>query len=755
MKLKYFVFYLLVSCAVNIFAYEFTVKSIKVYGLQKVDEGVVLNALPFEPGSDFDTNEVSSYIKSIYKTGYFKSITINEKDKNVYIYVTEKPSIASIKILGNDSFESEKLDKALEDIGIKEGGTYDEFTLERLTKELENQYLSQGKYSVKINNEVKVLERNRVAIEINISEGKAAKIKHIKIIGNDTFSSAELTENFNLTEGNLLSWVTFSDRYSKQKLAGDLEKLKSFYLDRGYLNFKIKDAQISITPDKKYVYITIEINEGEVYKYNNINLGGRGTTFEKDLNKLITIKPGDTYSERQVSNVESALLSEIGRSGYLYGSVDVNKDINYSSKTVNVTYFVNPGKRVYVRRIIFEGNIRTQDQVLRREVLQMEGAFVSKEKIELSKQRLAGLGYIKDINVETIPVQGSDDQVDLKYTMSEASTGHFNGSVGYMEKEGFMFNVGVSQDNFLGTGKSTSVNFNKSSAVTTTNVSYFDPYFTIDGIGLGYNVFYSKSKLKEIAITNYNLDVYGFDLSLRVPTSLFDLVTVTGGAQNKKIHLPVNPAYQLSKFRSKHGDDFDLFPLGASWVHSELDRALFPTSGWKSQLSGHIMLPGSDLNYYMGVNSIKYYKPLYGEFILNLRSNLAYGAGYNSDSELPFFEHYFAGGAGSVRGFEQNSLGPLDSYRQVFGGNALLTGTVELFVPKMFAPNIAWRPSVFLDAGNIYKRSIKFNKLRVSSGVAVQWLSPMGPLSVSYALPLNKFRDDQLKPFNFNIGTTF
>lgn len=755
MKLKNFVFYLLLFFSVNIFASEFTVKGIKVYGLQKVDEGVVLNALPFEPGGTFDTNEVSSYIKSIYKTGYFKSISINEKDNNVYIYVTEKPSIASIKIVGNDSFESEKLDKALEDIGIKEGGTYDEFTLERLSKELENQYLSQGKYSVNVDTDVKALERNRVAIVINISEGKAAKIKQIKIIGNDSFPDSQLVENFNLTEGNLLSWVTFSDRYSKQKLAADLEKLKSFYLDRGYLNFKIKDAQISITPDKKYVYITIEVYEGEVYSYNNINLGGRAIITEKDLNKLVTINSGETYSERNVSNVESALLSELGRNGYLYANVEVNKDIDYNRKTVNVTYFVNPGKRVYVRRIIFEGNIRTQDQVLRREVLQMEGAYVSKEKMELSKQRIAGLGYIKDINIETIPVPGSDDQVDLKYTMSEASTGHFNGSIGYMEKEGFMFNLGLSQDNFVGTGKSVSVNFNKSSAVTTTSLSYFDPYFTIDGIGLGYNLYYSKSKLREIAISNYKLDVYGFDLSLRVPLSLFDLITFTGGAQNKKINIPNAPALEIITFVNKYGDDFDLFPIGASWVHSELDRALFPTSGWKSQLSGHIMIPGSDLNYYMAVNTIKYYKPLYGEFILNLRSNIAYGAKYNSDSKLPFFEHYFAGGAGSIRGFEQNSLGPLDSHGQVFGGKALLSGTVELFVPRLLAPNIAWRPSLFIDAGNIYKTSMKINKLRVSSGVSLQWLSPMGPLSVSYALPISKFKNDQLKPFNFNVGTTF
>lgn len=509
MKLKLFLLSLLSSILTTIYASEFTVKNIEVYGLQKVDEGVVLNAVPFEPGTTFDTNETSSYIKSIYKTGYFKSISINQKDKTVVIYVKEKPSIASIKIIGNDSFESEKLDKALEDIGIKVGGTYDEFTLDRLSKELENQYLSQGKYSVKIDNDVEALDRNRVGITINISEGRAAKIQQIKIIGNNSFTDSQLTEEFALSEGNLLSWVTFSDRYSKQKLAGDLEKLKSFYLDRGYLSFKIIDAQISITPDKKSVYITIQINEGDVYTYNNINLGGRVTVTDNDLNKFINIKSGDIYSERKVSAIENNILAELGRTGYLYAKVDVNKNINHANKTVNVTYFVNPGKRVYVRRIIFEGNLRTQDQVLRREVLQMEGGFVSKEKIELSKQRIAGLGYIKDINIETIPVQGSDDQVDLKYTMSEASTGHFNGSIGYMEQEGFMFNLGLSQDNFLGSGKSVSVNFNKSKAATSTSLSYFDPYFTIDGIGLGYNVFYNKTKLNQLNITNYNLDVYG------------------------------------------------------------------------------------------------------------------------------------------------------------------------------------------------------------------------------------------------------
>lgn len=759
MKIRTVLYFLFLNFIVSLSAYaeEFKVNNIKVLGLQRVDEGVVLSALSIEPGDVFDTNDSSAYIKTIYKTGYFKSITINKKLNDLVVYVKEKPAIAKIKIIGNDSFDTEQLNKALGNIGIKEGGTYDEFTLERLRQELEQQYLSQGKYSVRVKSEVKALERNRVAITINISEGKVAKIKQIRIIGNKSFSKQELVEDFSLSEGGVLSWFTFSDRYSKQKLAGDLEKLKSFYLDRGYLNFTIEDAQLSITPDKQQVYIVIQINEGQVYKVSDVNIGGRTTQLGNDVDKFIDINKGDTYSARKISNTENNLLNELGRNGYLFAKVNIDKKVNASNNTVNITFFVTPGKRVYVRRISFSGNLKTQDEVLRREVLQMEGGYISRENIELSKQRLAGLGYVKDINVETIPVAGSYDQVDLKYTLTEMSSGHFTGGVGYVENEGFMFNLGISQENFFGTGKSVSTNFNRSSAATNLGVSYFDPYFTIDGIGLGYNVYYSKTNLKELAISNYRLDNYGIDARLNIPLSLFDSLSFNLGAHNKNIKYSnnsVNVPYHVRIFTNRNGRSHDQFPIGAVWQHVELDRALFPTKGWKTQFGGNIMIPGSSLTYYVLSNSTKVYIPIYDEFILHLKAKVAYGSGYNKNT-LPFFDNYYAGGIGTVRGFVQNSLGPRDSNNDPMGGNALTAGTAELYIPRLFATNIAWRPSLFIDTGNVYKNIIHLKKLRVSAGVGLQWLSPMGPLSVSYALPIKKFKNDDLKGFNFNVGSVF
>lgn len=758
MKINTFIKIILLSLlCINTFAETFVVKDIKVFGLQKVDEGILLSSLPFEQGGTFDTNDTNSYIKAIYKTGYFKTIDISRDKNSVLIHVKEKPAIAKIKLIGNESFEEEKLNKALEDIGIKEGGTFDEFTLERLIKELEQQYLGQGKYAVNINTNVEALDRNRVAIEINISEGKVALIKQIRIIGNNSFSQAELLENFTLTEGSMLSWVTFSDRYSKQKLSGDLEKLKSFYLDKGYLNFKIDDARISLSPDKKNVYITIEINEGNVFRVGNVVIGGRSQDIKEKINKYITVTKNEIYSESKLSAIENDILAELGKSGYMYAKVNINKGVNNDSKIVNLTFFINPGKRVYVRRIIFQGNTRTQDQVLRREMLQMEGGYVSREKIDLSKLRLSQLGYIKDINVETVPVSGSDDQVDLIYTLTEASTGHFSGGVGYQEKEGFMLNLGLSQENFLGTGKSLSSNFNKSKAATNANLAYFDPYFTIDGIGLGYNLFYSKTKTRELAVADYKLNVYGFDLSLRIPVSLFDLISFSGGAQRKEILSSDNSPDNVKSFVTKHGKIYNQYPIGAAWSHSKLDRALFPTSGWKNQLSASIMVPGSTLNYFMIYNSSKLFVPLYDQFILYLKGDIGYGSGYNSDSSLPFFENYYAGGVGTVRGFEQNSLGPRSDGREgvVLGGNTKLAGTVEMFLPKLFLTNVAWRPSVFVDAGNVYDSSIKLDKLRASAGAGVQWLSPMGPLSISYAVPIREFSGDQPKGFNINMGSIF
>lgn len=735
-------------------AETFKVNNIKVFGLQRVDEGVVLNALPIEPGEVFDTADTSSYIKEIYKTGYFQSISISKNANNLAVYVKEKPAISKIKIIGNDSFDTEMLNKALSSIGIKEGGTYDEFTLERLKQELEQQYLSQGKYSVKVKSEVEAQERNRVAITINISEGKVAKIKQIRIIGNKHFTKQELVSEFSLTEGGVLSWFTFSDRYSKQKLSGDLEKLKSFYMDRGYLNFKIEDAQLSITPDKQNVYIVIQVNEGEVYKVAKVSLGGKTSPLGKDSANLIDIKEGETYSAKKISNTENSLLAELGRNGYLFAKVDINKDINNANNTVNMIFFITPGKRVYVRRISFVGNVKTQDEVLRREVLQMEGGYISREQIELSKQRLAQLGYIKDINVETIPVSGSYDQVDLKYTLAESSSGHFTGGVGYVEKEGFMFNVGISQDNFFGTGKSASLNLNQSSAATSVNLGYFEPYFTIDGIGLGYNLYYNKTKLNKLYISSYNLDVYGLDVSLRIPVSLYDLISFSVGAQKKEIKSSENAAYHILHFTRDFGKSFNLFPAGVLWQHTNLDRALYPTKGWQNQLGGTITIPGSDLKYYMVSNSTRVYIPIYNEFILHLRARLGYGAGYG-DGVMPFFEHYYAGGAGTVRGFVQNSLGPRDTRMDPKGGTALVAGTVEMYLPRLFASNVAWRPSVFVDAGNVFDNIIKVDKLRVSGGASIQWLSPLGPLSVSYAIPIRKFSEDNLKSFNFNVGSVF
>lgn len=742
---------ILASCA---HADEFRLNNIKVIGLQRVDEGVVFNALPVAVGEKFNTNDTSEYIKSIYKTGYFKTITISRNTNNILIFVKEKPSISSIKLVGNDSMDSEVLNKALAAVDIKNGGTFDELTVQKVTQELEQQYLSQGKYAVRIKTDVKAQDKNRVELVINISEGKSAKIKQIKIIGNKDFTDNELLSDFSLSEGGVVSWFTLSDRYSKQKLSGDLEKLKSFYLNRGYLNFKINDAQISLTPDKKNVYITIQMTEGEPYQVGKVDLGGKYSLINPDLKKLITMSPNERYSAKNVADSEAAILNNLGASGYSFAKVDVNKNIDFKKKTVDLAFFVNPGSRVYVRRITFVGNTKTKDEVLRREVHQMESAFVSREKVELSKQRLYQLGYIKDINVETIPVNGTNDQVDLKYTLEEVNTGHLNGGVGYSESEGVMFNVGLSQDNFLGSGKSVSADFNKSPAVLNAGVRYFDPYFTMDGIGLGYSVFYSKTKLSELDVSNYKLDNYGFDVSLSSPLTLYDNLAASVGAQNKTVQLPGKPSTELKNFVDKYGHANNLYPLGLSWRHSRLDRMLLPTSGWNNQASASITAPFSGLRYYTIFNSTKVYVPLYSEFILNLKASISHGSGY-SGYDFPFFENYYSGGIGSVRGFVPNSLGPRDTRGAPLGGATQLNGVVELFLPKLFMPTAPWRPSVFVDAGNVFKSKIKVHEIRAAGGVGVQWLSPVGALTVSYALPIVKKRNDSLRGFNFSFGQSF
>lgn len=752
-------FFILIFVLFNInslYASVFKISGIKVVGLKKVDEAVVLNALAVDIGDNFDTANTNNYIRNIYKTGYFKSITINRSKNNLYIYVKEKPSISRINIIGNTSLDEEKLKQGLSTVDIKLGSPYDEFTLQKITQEIEQQYLNQGKYAVRVKSDVKVLDKDRVEIKINISEGKVAKIKQIKIIGNKSFSESSLLSEFDLTEGSFISWFTFSDRYSKQKLQGDIEKLKSFYLNRGYLNFKVDDVQISLTPDKKQVYITIQINEGSVYKIGKVNLGGRAVLNHSELKKYIFVKSNENYSAADLIDSESAMLKDLGSRGYLFARVDINKNINEANKTVDIIFFVSPGNRVYVRRIDIVGNVKTQDEVMRREVLQMESGVISKEKIELSKQRLYQLGYVKDVNVETIPVPGTSDQVDLKYTLAEASTGHFSGGIGYSEDEGIMFQLGLSQDNFFGTGQSFSSNFNKTPARTSASISYFEPYFTIDGIGLGYSMYYDKansSKQKE-KVSKYKINQFGGSLSLRIPLSLYDVLNFSQGMDHKEIEPDSDSATQINKFVIDNGKVYNNYPFSVSWNHNKLDRALLPTSGWSNQMGAVITQPFSDLKYYSVYNTSKFYKPVYNDFILHLRANVAYGDGY-SGQKLPFFEHYYAGGINSVRGFNANSLGPKDSKLDPYGGNSLLTGSVEMFLPKLMAPNAAWRPSIFIDAGNVFANEIKPDQARVSTGIGVQWVSPLGPLNVSYAIPVVKRKGDSTKAFNFSVSSNF
>jgi outer membrane protein insertion porin family len=742
-----------------VFAQVFQIKKIEIVGLERIDEGVVLNELDLEVGDTFDTARSAELIKKLYKTTFFKDISLAAREGVLVVSVQEKPAIGSIGFSGNESFDKDQLTKILRDVGLQEGMTFNEYILQKVKQELEQQYLSQGKYAVRIKPTVTPLERNRVAVMIDISEGKVATIQHIRILGNKAFTEAELLSQFKLNTGGILSWVNHSDRYSKQQLTADLEQLRLFYLNNGYLKFKIEGTQVSLSPDKKHVYITIRVQEGSLYRIGAIRFGGKMLQNHPDLISKVKLVEGRVYSEKEVTASEEMLTKALDAKGFLFAEVTVQKDPQEAQKKVDITFFVRSGKRVYVRRIYFVGNTKTQDQVLRRELLQMEGGFVSREKIEQSKQRLYQLGYISELNVETIPVPGTQDQVDLKYSLQETNTGHFTGGVGYGQAEGLMFNLGVSQDNFFGTGKNVSLNFDRSQAVTAYNAGYFDPYFTDNGVGFGVNGYYNETRLKQLAISNYVMDNKGFTFQLRVPVTLFDSLTYTAGFQYKRIKISDQSPIEIQAFTKRHGFKFNLVPVGFSWRHNKLDRALFPTSGWSNDIGTSVTIPGSQLTYATTSNTTHLYQSLWSsggsDIVLHLKGFVGYGFAYGSLHELPFFENYYAGGTGSVRGFVENSIGPRDSQNNALGGHTSVLGSAELFLPKIFADSVGWRPGLFYDVGTVYGGEIKLSELRQSAGLLVQWISPLGPLSFSYGVPIRKFKNDELRGFNFSIGSNF
>ena len=736
----------------------FVVEDIRVEGLQRIAAGTVFNYLPVKVGDSMDEAGSVAAVKALFKSGFFNDVRLEQDGNVLVVFVTERAAISSIEIRGNEDLDNDALLEGLEQIGLAEGRVFDRSLLEKVEQELRRQYFSSGKYAVKIKTTVTPLERNRVGILIDIAEGKVARIKQINIIGNEVFPDKELLEQFSLTTPTFFSRFTKSDQYSKQALAADLEILRTYYLDRGYLKFQISSTQVSITPNKKDIYITINLIENDQYKIKIVTLSGDLVVPAEEIFPLIDINPGDIFSRKKVTGAVDMVSSLLGNQGYAFANVNTVPELDDENHEVSLGFFVDPGHRVYVRRINIAGNTNTRDEVLRRELRQMEGGWFSAEQVDRSRARINRLGYFEDVNVETQTVPGTTDQLDVNYSVKETSSGSVTAGLGFSQSSGLLFNASVSQDNFLGSGKRVSFTFNNSETSSLYSFAYTNPYWTVDGVSRGFGAFYRKTDAEEANLSDYNTDTRGLDVNFGIPINEFDRFRFSLGYQGLDLKTNIYSPLEVNAFVLKHGNSFDDAVFNASWTHDSRNSALFTDSGGTQNLSLEFTAPGSGLEYYKLNYEQQRYIPLTRELTLGLKGRLGYGDGYGDYDELPFFENYFAGGVRSVRGFRDNTLGPRATDTDPLGGEFLTVFNAEVFFPIPFLDDSSgMRLSAFFDIGNVFESFDTFeaDDLRYSVGLAGLWVSPLGPLSVSLGVPLNDEEEDEVQKFQFTVGSFF
>lgn len=749
------------------FALEpFVIKDIRVEGLQRTEAGTVFNYLPMQVGDVMSDEKATQAIKSLYGTGFFKDVRIEAEGDVLVVTVQERSSIAQIEFSGNKSFPSDKMKEGLKQIGIADGLIFDKSQLDRAEQEIKRQYLSQGKYGASVKTVVSPLERNRVAVKFEIEEGVVSKIRDINIVGNHAFTTEDLRAEFLLTTPNWMSWWNKDDQYSKQKLTADLETLKSFYMNKGYLEFSIDSTQVSISPDKQDVYITINVTEGEKYTISDVKLGGELQVPEGELTKLISIGKGDVFNRQKVSETSKAISERLSDEGYAFSNVNAIPEINKEAHTAAFTFFVDPGRKVYVRRINLMGNTRTRDSVLRREMRQLESAWYAGEKIKRSKERLDRLQFFDTVDIETPAVHGTTDQVDLNVNVTEKSTGSVQFGAGLSSNEGVVFGITINQPNFLGTGNRVNTQINTSKVNTVYSLSYTDPYFTPDGISRGFDIYrrdVNTNTSNTQSIGSFESSSYGGGVRFGMPLTERDFLTAGLTADYTKVDLSSESPIQYINFcGNTSGCSNTSLSLSLGWTYDSRDNILFPNRGVLQRLTTEVTIPGLDLEYYKINYQHAWYKDLSNNFTLMLNGELGYADSYGS-KQYPFFKNFYLGGVNSVRGYENGSLGPQDTDPTTgeqfsVGGTKRVQGNVELFMPVPFLKESRqFRLSAFVDGGAVYgsEESVNSDALRYSAGVGVTWVSPFGPLKLVFAKPLNAKEGDNTQTLQFQLGQQF
>jgi outer membrane protein insertion porin family len=751
-------------CSPSAYAFDsFVIQDIRVEGLQRISLGTTFNYLPLKVGETLTKQNAAAAVRALYKTGFFEDVRLEKDGNDLLIVVVERPSIAKITVYGNEDIEKEQLDTALKGIGLAEGRIFNRSMLDQVEQELLRQYFVLGKYGVEIETTITPLERNRVDVEIDIKEGSAAKIRQINIIGAEKIDETRLLDEFNLSTPGFFSGISNSGKYSKQEFQGDLELLRSYYLDRGYIKFSLDSTQVSITPDKRDIYLTINISEGEQYNVRDVKIAGDPKVPEAELRELLQIKPGDVFSRRAVSESVSKISERLGHEGYAFANVNAIPDVDDKKKLVGLTFFIDPGNRVYVRRINISGNTKTLDKVVRREIRQMEGGWLSTPLVDRSKIRLQKLGFFETVNVETPRVPGTNDQVDLNFDVTEGSTGNFTAGMGYGDAQGFLFNMSVTLNNFAGSGKRISTEVNNSKVNTIYRFSYLNPYYTNDGISRGFDVVHRSTNADAANLGDFSTNVLGGSMNMGFPLTEYSRANWSLGFENTDLTINKSTAPQYySDWVDMNGDNYDTITTSLSWSYDTRNRAIFPEWGSYSYLSGQVAVPGGDLEYYKLSLRQKWYAPITDSVIFFLGGDFAYGDGFGDTSALPFFENYYAGGSRSVRGYRGNTLGPRDAVtNDPIGGNKRIVGHAEIYFPWPFAEEGAgantFRMSAFLDAGNVFgpDEVVDLDQLRSSYGLSAMWLTPVGALSFNWGWAINDKPGDETEVFQFTIGAPF
>lgn len=744
------------------------ISDIRVDGLQRVSAGTIFSDFPVSAGETFSSERLVAATKSLFKTGLFTDIQLYREGSALVIRVEERPSITKIEIDGNKDISEDDLRDGLKKAGLSEGSVFKRVTLERLELEILRSYVAQGRYSASVEARVVELPRNRVGIKLNIDEGEVASILHINVVGNKDFSDETLINLMELKMPSFWSTFTSDDKYSKEKLSGDLERIRSFYLDSGYIKFAIESTQVSISPYKEDVFITVNISEGPQFTVKDFDLKGELILDESILEKLVMVKEGDVFSRKKITLTSDLISRALGSEGYTYANVNAIPE-THDDNTASVTFFVDPGKRNYVRRVNFRGNTNTRDEVLRQEMLQMEGASASTDLIEASKARLERLGFFGNVTVDTPSVPGTSDQIDVNYSVEEQSSGNLSASLGFSQGSGFSLGLSVSENNFFGSGKRVSFGINTTNSVKAANFSYLDPYFTVDGVSRGFSVFARKTDFDEDDLSDYIIDESGASVTFGYPINQISRLQFTFGYTHTKLTAGDEVALEILRFSELYGEKFNTYFFSPSWSRSTLNRGQFPTKGWGQNLSLEIATPLSDLSYYKLSYRSNSYFPLDDnhEYVFRIRNEWRWGDGYGDTDRLPFYEHYFAGGIGSVRGFDRNSLGMQTttnpnnaSLPDPFGGNLLFENSAELIFPVPFVEDQrSLRLSYFVDSGNVFDTYRGFDldprELRFSTGVSLQWITFIGPLGFSFGKAINAVKGDDKQFFQFSLGQPF